>query len=1073
MTADSDYRSSFPHIEAFQMVVETVLGFGYSILMADLAQGDNSVTRKMLVGAASSIGTETLKSAFFGPVGNFTYDKAKEFYARFRKGDEKNLNHDLQRAARKAQLTATLLAVRACLQEFERFEDGKTLIWSQASIQNWSDKDKIRLKALADDLEKKLKELPKTSTPPSPVEQTEIIRLFDPKENINPDEAQKQLVVRLKRITIEEFAGADVPEHAAKLLIEAIKTGWNETDKQQPFPSTSLYPLGLRQNLINAEKEFDWFSLLCGWFNEEYKNNPQVEAAMQKYLLLDIRSSQAGATIDPKVISDIFAGHFAQLGDSFLRLEILLEKIEVKQDAILGFVKDFIEENRRLHKETQQVIVARVDNFEENVKQILAKVATTEQLHQLQEAIEGQRQANIRQAQERYLPKPVSGWKPQPNLMFVNRDKQRRDLREQMRNGGFPVIVVKGSGGYGKTALITDFLNETATRANITEPNLNGLIYCYCDAEKGDTKTLYDILSRAEPVAAQADGRQETLVGLHARYTKNEITLPALIQRFYEDLAAVGTIWLALDNFEDLMSGQEIKDAEIRELFEQAQHYADTVKILVTTRNEPVFDGCEHPDFEPIALSEGLPVENAVDYLRAAGKKAGMDKETDEVLREFVEYVHRIPAALVSVIKYLTQISRMTLAELMNPQNKHLLAGFHEYDLQKGLRGLIAEQFGQQSPEERLMVSVLSVFREPVPLAALQLALPSLDWYKWRLRLEHNTLFDIDRNAGLYDLTRGVREYVYEQILVENDSDSSFTRAALHTLAADYYKQTRLPHGQGKTLADFEPQFEEMYHCRQAKLFDRAAVVLDAKTRDLLMRLGYSRRMLEEWKMLEGRLISESVVAYNSGNIALCFSELGDLRTAIKYHKQVLKAYRKQEDRKNEGRAFGNIGAAYLGLGENRKALDNFEQALKIHHEVGNRVSEGIVLGNIGTLYSELGENRKALKYYEQALKINREIDDKVSEGINLGNIGIVYAKLSEYQKTVEYCEQALIIHHEVGNRVEEGRVFGNKGIVKFELGEQEEGIGLVEQALKIARQVEDKMFEEFWLKTLERMKNS
>ena len=1055
------------------MVVETVLGFGYSMLMADLAQGDNSVTRKMLDEGARFVGAEALKSAFFGPAGNFTYDKAKEFYARFRKGDEKNLNHDLQRAARKAQLTATLLAARACLQEFERFENGKTSIWSRASIQNWSDKDKIRLKELADDLEKKLKELPKAPTPPSPVEQTEIIRLFDPKENINPDEAQKQLVARLKRITIEEFAGADIPEHAAKFLIEAIETGWNETEKPQAFASSSLYPLGLRQNLINAEKEFDWFSLLCGLFNEEYKNNPQVEAAMQKYLLLNIRSSQAGTTIDPKIISDIFAGHFAQLGDSFLRLEILLEKIEVKQDAILGFVKDFIEENRRLHKETQQVIVARVDNFEENVKQILAKVATTEQLQQLQEAIEGQRQANIRQAQERYLPKPVSGWKPQPNLMFVNRDKQRQALREQMRDGGFPVIVVKGSGGYGKTALITDFLNEAATRSEITGQNLNGLIYCYCDAEKGDTKTLYDILSRAEPVAAQADGRQETLVALHARYTKNEITLPALIQRFYEDLAAVGTIWLALDNFEDLMSGQEIKDAEIRELFEQAQHYADAVKILVTTRNEPVFDGCEHPDFDPIALSEGLPVENAIDYLRAAGKKAGMDAETDEVLREFVEYVHRIPAALVSVIKYLTQISRMTLTELMNPQNKHLLAGFHEYDLQRGLRGLIAEQFGQQSPEERLMASVLSVFREPVPLAALQLALPSLDWHKWRLRLEHNTLFDIDRSAGLYDLTRGVREYVYEQLPAENDSDSSFTRAALHTLAADYYEQTRLPLEKCKTLADFDPQFEEMHHCRQAGLFDRASSVIGREDHYALGRRGYSRRIVEERKKLIDKPMTDNSTAYNLGWLAFAYNMLGQPLEAIKFNESCLSLYRRIGNKLNEGEMLISLGSSYLDLGEAQKALDYYEQSLVIHKDIGYRIGEGSVLWGIGNVYDHLGKTQKALEYYKAALAIKREVGDKESEGSILGNIGNAYSGLGENRKALEYYEQALLIHRKVGNRVTEGIVLGNKGITKFDLGEKEESIGFVEQALEIARQVEDKTSEEIWLKNLDRMKNS
>ncbi len=351
-----------------------------------------------------------------------------------------------------------------------------------------------------------------------------------------------------------------------------------------------------------------------------------------------------------------------------------------------------------------------------------------------------------------------------------------------------------------------------------------------------------------------------------------------------------------------------------------------------------------------LTLGLGLPSEKAIEYLRTAGRKAALDREDESTLREFVEYVHRIPAALLSVVHYLTQEKRMRLVELMNPENKHLLAGFHEYDLQKGLRSLIAEQFKRQSPEERLMASVLSVFREPVPLAALQFALPSQDWYEWRLRLEHNTLFDIDRDAGLYDLTRGVREYVYGQIpestaAHQADGDVApdlFTRNALHEKAADYYAQTRLPKEQWKAIEDFAPQFEEMYHCRQSELYDRAAKVLVGEAGRFLTLAGYARRVVEERKELAGKPMDEWSKAYNSGSLA----------------------------------------NAYSDLGEKRKALEYYEQALQIHREVGNRVSEGIVLGSKGLTKFKLGEKEEGIRLVEQALEIARQVEDKMFEDI-------------------------------------------------------------------------------------------
>ncbi len=477
----------------------SLLAVGYSLVTADLAR-ENSIIKQ--------VSGKIFDSAVYGPLGNYTYDKLKNIYAHLQKGDEKNLNHDLQRAARKAQLTATLLAVRACLKETRRLDANEQSFWSKAKGLVWKDEDEKWLKELAELLQGKIDSLPK-EVPPPIVEQDQIIGLFDPKLGLAPTDTQKKLIKKLQDDALREirteYYSASFSENAYKLLEEAIRTGWNESkDDKSTTAVPGLYPLGLKQALINTNKQYDWFSLVCGLFNEEYKTNERVEAAMQKYLLLDIRDRQGNVITDEggkpvPVAAKVFFGHLEQFGDSFTRLEALLNTIDAKQDEILGFVKSFIEENRRLHKETQRVGVERIDRAEGVVVERIDRLEIS-----IEEILENQRQKNIRVSEERDKPKPVNGWTPRPNLNFVNRDEQRRVLRERMRDGACPVVVVKGSGGYGKTALVTEFLNEVATRTEIKETDLHGLIYCSCDAATGDTKNLENILGKAEPIARLA-----------------------------------------------------------------------------------------------------------------------------------------------------------------------------------------------------------------------------------------------------------------------------------------------------------------------------------------------------------------------------------------------------------------------------------------------------------------------------------------------------------------------------------------------------------------------------------------
>lgn len=262
-----------------------LVGVGYSLLKADFGEG-------------AKVSNEILKSVVGETAGGLAYDflkgggqsALKQFVDSLQQGDSEHLNHDLQRAARKAQLTATLLAVRACLAETRRLNHNEKSFWSKASGLVRKDQDEKWLNEVAKLWQQKIDNLPK-EVPPQIVEEDQLIGLFDPKLNLEPTDVQKQLVEKLKEDALKEILTeytsiSPLPEAASKLLEEAIKTGWNEfADDTAHLTSLNLYRPEQKRALINTNKQYDWFSLVCGLFNEVISNSSAIPSRASKHCL--------------------------------------------------------------------------------------------------------------------------------------------------------------------------------------------------------------------------------------------------------------------------------------------------------------------------------------------------------------------------------------------------------------------------------------------------------------------------------------------------------------------------------------------------------------------------------------------------------------------------------------------------------------------------------------------------------------------------------------------------------------------------------------------------------------------
>jgi tetratricopeptide (TPR) repeat protein len=195
----------------------------------------------------------------------------------------------------------------------------------------------------------------------------------------------------------------------------------------------------------------------------------------------------------------------------------------------------------------------------------------------------------------------------------------------------------------------------------------------------------------------------------------------------------------------------------------------------------------------------------------------------------------------------------------------------------------------------------------------------------------------------------------------------------------------------------------------------------------------------------------------NLGNLGLAYSVLGRTRKAIKYHKQALKISRVMGDRHGEGQDLSNLGNAYADLGRAKRAIKYQQQALKISREVSDRESEGKILGNLGNAYADLDRSKRAIKYHKQALQISREVGDRKSEGQDLGNLGSVYADRDKYKRAIEYYRQALEVARDIPDRPSEAKLLSNLGLTYADRGKTKRAINYYEQALEVAREIDDR----------------
>ncbi|GBC91615.1 hypothetical protein HRbin15_00069 [bacterium HR15] len=232
----------------------------------------------------------------------------------------KPVNHDLQKAVRKAYLQATLALIDARLRELDIAPS--LLQRDLRHLFRLAEEPRQLLKARGEIL-RELKRLPSAPyIPPSSEAEQQIELLLQPRDEAAQgriDEFKKRLKDHLQQELRSKW-GVEPSER----LIDMLQSGWQEGERSE---SVTL----------------DWFDLLCAFFAEELKQNKRVAHIFQSQLLANL--AVEGVSID--------YGAFTQQ----------LERFAGQAMARLQQIEQTLEQLRQEQAEGFQVLQQRLDEY--------------------------------------------------------------------------------------------------------------------------------------------------------------------------------------------------------------------------------------------------------------------------------------------------------------------------------------------------------------------------------------------------------------------------------------------------------------------------------------------------------------------------------------------------------------------------------------------------------------------------------------------------------------------------------------------------------------------------------------
>jgi tetratricopeptide (TPR) repeat protein len=624
------------------------------------------------------------------------------------------------------------------------------------------------------------------------------------------------------------------------------------------------------------------------------------------------------------------------------------------------------------------------------------------------------------------------------NPLFTDREKELKQLADWLKNGKKPVIIgqaasVDGSGGIGKTQLVTEFAGRYGQffsagvfRINFADPLLIPFEVAAC-TELVDGSPVNNRVQRV-----QLEWQNET---------------PRLL--IFENCEDPGllTRWMPSQGGS---------------------------RVIITSRqgNWDPASGVE------VLLLEPLERSKSITLLREHNKNLS---KSDPALDQIAADLKDLPLA-VHIAGSLLRNSNLRIkpADILNTLHQPKLLkqrwfdsgeiSANDYD--QGVARILKVCLNLSSRDtesDQLAVDLLRWISHLAPGEAIPIALLRKVAGE---RINHPRVFE----GGLYRLL-GLG------LVSENKSCLLW----MHELVADFVR--RLLPGNGSLAeveqtilsaamqANHERNSDEMQpllaHLKYitdkalAEKADELAARLSNELGYYLDRVAdfqgakmYYEKALKVNQMTLGEANPHTAICMN--NLGHLHEETGDYATSHWYYEQALEIRRKLlgEEHPDTARSLNNLGYLSQVMGNFEGARSYYEQALSIRKKVlgEDHPDTATTLNNLGCLALAMGDKANARQYYKQALSIRKDVLGKKhpDTATSLNDLGYLLQISGEYKSAKLQIEQALEIRREaLGNEhPDTARSLYNLGELKQAKGDYAGARACHEEALSIRKKV-------------------
>ncbi len=611
---------------------------------------------------------------------------------------------------------------------------------------------------------------------------------------------------------------------------------------------------------------------------------------------------------------------------------------------------------------------------------------------------------------------PVPRQLPAPPPAFVGRARELAALEA----AGEPVVVVSGTAGVGKTALVLHWSHAATDRFP------DGQLYLGLRGFDPAGSALHP----AEAMRMCLDA-----LGIAPARIPAELDARAAL---YRSALAGRRVLVVLDDARDA--------DQVRPLLP-----GDPGCTAVVTSRDGLSGLVARDGARPIVL-DLLP---APDAARMLGRRLGEHRIAAEpaAAAEIVTRCARLPLALAVVAARVASRPEFPLtwfaAELSRSPDG--LGALADGDPAVDVRSVFAPSYGSVSPPARYLFRLLGLHPgvDATPAVAASLVdVASAQVRPILAELTRARLID-EYRPGRYtthDLLRAYAGELARDETTEPDRKGAWGRLIDHYLHTAYAADRLLyPHRADIPLGLASPRAV----VEQVRGHDEALAWFTTERRNLLAVMdsaataGFHR---ECWQL--------SWVLTNFLNLR------GYWHDQLAVQGLALSAALRLADRSARAHAHRCLGRTHDMCRHDEEAASHLRQALDLYAEIGDRGGTATAHLNTARMFERQGDIVQSLWHDRQALELFDQEGDRAGLARTWNNIGWGSARLGELTEALKCCRRALALHRQLGNRHGEATAWDSIGYIEYHRGNPARAVDCYQRALQLHRAAGDRPSE-------------